>query len=170
MNEDTDYIPGQEAADILQVSERTVQRYATGSNRRIRSRKYTGSKKLYYLRSDVEALADELGLARSAETVSRPKVEMMPAGEMLNYLRERDQELKEAQRALAAAMAEIGQGRAQLEQRRMLETQYQEVSTERDTLRQEISRLRGHRLAAIVIIVMLLLFVGVLVFLLFGRP
>lgn len=166
---ENDYISGQEAADILQVSERTVQRYATGSDRRIRSRKYTGSKKLYYLRSDVEALASELGLARTAETVSRPKAEMMPAGEMLNYLRERDQELKEAQRALAAAMAEIGQGRAQLEQRRLLESRYDEVTTERDTLKQEIGRLRGHRLAAIVVIIMLLAFVAVLAFLLYGR-
>ena len=164
-----DYIPGPEAAELLQVSERTVQRYATGNNRRIRSRKYTGSKKLFYLREDVERLADELGVARTAETISRPKAQMMPAGEMLSYLRERDQELRDAQRALSAAMAEIGQNRAQLEQRRMLETQYQEVTTERDTLRHEISRLRGQRLAAIAVIVALIIFVAVLAFLLYGR-
>ena len=164
-----DYISGQEAADLLQVSERTVQRYATGANRRIRSRKYTGSKKLFYHRADVEALADDLGVARTVETVSRPKVQMMPAGEMLSYLRERDQELKDTQRALSAAMAEIGQSRAQLEQRRMLETQYQELTTERDSLRHEIGRLRGQRLAAIAVIMALIIFVAVLVFILYGR-
>ena len=160
---DNDYIPGQQAADLLQVSERTVQRYATGDNRRIRSRKYTGSKKLFYHRGDVETLADELGAARQVETIPRPKAEMMPAGQMLDYLRERDRDLHEAQRSLSAALLEIGQARSELAKRNQLEGLYQEVTTERDSLRQEIGRLRLRSAVKNTIIVLLVVFLVILV-------
>lgn len=162
-----EYIPGQIAADMLQVSERTVQRYATGPSRRIRSQKYTGSKKLFYHRGDVERLADELGATRTAEVVSRPKQDMMPAGAMLDYLRVRDQELQDAQRALTAALIEVGQARKDAERRQLIDTQLQEITTERDSLRHEVNRIKLRSTVKTAVIILLVIFLAILVGLFF---
>ena len=63
-----------------------------------------------------------------------PKMDLVPAGEMLEYLRERDNRNEQLQAQLVAAAAEIGALRERLEQ--------QKVLTEDNTaLRQRIAEL-----------------------------
>ncbi len=109
------YISVEEAADILKVSTRMVNKY--GHEEKIQTRK--AGKRILYLRSDVEALAEELGVdMRPAPR--EPKMDLVPAGEMLEYLRERDNRNEQLQAQLVAAAAEIGALRERLEQQKVL--------------------------------------------------
>lgn len=160
---DDEYISTQEASDLLHLSERSVLRYASGARPRIRTRKYTGSKRLFFHRGDVQALAEEIGAARRPLPEPREKPAMMPTGEVLQYLKSRDEELREAQRALAAAMAEMGHARGELERKRLIDTQLQEVASERDSLRSEITKLRARlvleRVVAVAVVLLLVVIV-----------
>ena len=147
---------------MLGLSERSTLRYASGQTPRLLTRKRTGSKRLWFYRPDVEALAQELQPTRRAPDLPpEPKQEMLPAGEMLGYLRQRDEELREAQRALQAAALELGQARAELTRRQLVDEQLQQVAAERDEVRKQIARLRLQRLAlAIAVAVLLVALIG----------
>jgi multidrug efflux pump subunit AcrA (membrane-fusion protein) len=168
MTDSDEWMRADEAAKVLGLSERSALRYASGSSARIRTSKRTGSKRLWLYRPDVEALAAELQPARRAPDLPPlPKPELVPAGELLGYLRQRDEELKEAQRALQAAAMEIGQARAELQRRQLVDEQLQVVQQERDEVRRQIARLRLQRLAlAILVIVLAVAFIGFIVFVL----
>jgi hypothetical protein len=154
-DDETDWLSGQEAAALLQMSERSVQRYASGATARIRTRKRTGSKRFYYYRPDVENLAAEM-VRRPPPLPPEQKVELLPAGATLDYLRARDEELRDAQRQLQAAALELGQARAELQRRQLVDEQLQTVQAERDEVRRQIGRLQLQRAMLAVAVIMLL--------------
>lgn len=134
---DEEYLTVEEAADILQVTTRQVHRYGSGPNARIRTRRL--GKRVMFHRSDVDTLANDLGVVRSAveRTPKPPKAELIPINEMMLYLRERDQQLNEVQQQLNQALLRIGHLQGQLEQRLLPEDE--------QSLRQEIVQLQRER-------------------------
>ena len=137
-----DWITVEDAAERLQVSTRQAHRYGQPPLSRIRTRK-AGRRMLFHL-GDVEELAAELNV--EAKPAPRPKTELVPVGEMLTYIRERDQQLSETQERLNRAMLEVGRLQGQLEQRLLpedadaLRQQLQQAEQERDALRQRWAR------------------------------
>ena len=102
-NNDAEYIPVETAAEILKITTRHVNRF--GNEGKIRTRK--AGRRILYLREDVQALAEELGV--DLVPVPRPlKADLVPAGEMLEYIRERDRNLEEMQRQLIAIANQNG--------------------------------------------------------------
>ena len=127
----------EEAAYLLQVTTRQVHRYGSEPNARLRTRRL--GKRVLFHRADVDALTNEFGAIRKAgdRPPPAPKAELMPVGEMLSYLRERDQQLTEVQQAFNQALLKIGHLQGQLEQRLLPE--------DAEHLRQRISELEGER-------------------------
>lgn len=140
------WIRGEDAAGMLGISARSIQRYAGEGPGKIRIRKYSGSKRFFYYLPDVEALAEQFGAARRPpEAPAAPKPELVPAGELLGYLRQRDDELRATQAQLQAAALELGQLRAEVTRRQLVDEQLQTVSAERDEVRRQIAQLQGQR-------------------------
>jgi hypothetical protein len=99
-----EWLTVEEAADRLQVSIRQANRYGHGDSPRLRTKR--AGKRVLYHRGDVEQLADDLGV------VYKPRppelaVDLVPAGEMLNYLRERDQRIDQLTHELMMATRRI---------------------------------------------------------------
>ena len=135
---DTEYIPVEDVANLLGVKTRQAHRYGEGSSPRIRT-KMVGHRKLFH-RGDTEALATE----RQETTPTRaksPRTELVPIGDILDYIKERDRQLEDLQRQLTEAAAQIGYLRGQLEQR-MLPTEAEKLRQEVEALKQERDTLR----------------------------
>lgn len=138
---DEEFIPVEDVAEILQVKIRQAHRYGEGPNARIRTRK-AGHRKMFH-KGDTLTLAADLGVLNQPRP-NRPKTDLVPAGEMLEYIRERDRRLEEMQQQLISAAAEIGRLQAQLEMRLLpedaaeLRRQMSEIELERDQLRREL--------------------------------
>ncbi len=126
-----DYIEVDEAAQILRITPRQVNRY--GNDGRIRTKR--AGRRVFYLRTDVEALAEELDVDHRPSPKS-PKAELVPVGEMLEYLRDRDQKVDELQGKLVAAAAEVGRLTGIIEQQKQL-------MEDRDNLLQRITQLEA---------------------------
>ena len=157
-NDESQWIRGEDAAAQLGISERSIQRYAGEGRGKIRTRKYQGSKRYWYYVPDVEALAEELGVARRPPQAARPpKPELVPAGELLGYLRQKDEELRAAQSQLQAAALELGQTRAEVARRQLVDEQLEQVSTELATNRKQITRLQLQRAILITAVILLAL-------------
>lgn len=157
-DDEQQWIRGEDAAALLGISERSIQRYAGEGRGKIRVRKYQGSKRYWYYVPDVERLAEEMGVGRRPPSVPRPpKPELVPAGELLTYLRQKDEELRLAQAQLQAAALELGQSRAEAARRQLVDEQLQAVSAERDEVRRQITRLRLQRAVLITAVVLLVL-------------
>ena len=143
---DDEWITVEEAASILGVSPRQVHRYG---ETRLKTKQ--AKRRTLFFRADVEALAQEFGLADRPPPAPRPaKQELVPAGEMLDYLRERDRQLAEAQSKLEQALLTIGRLQGELERANELRRLLDDTQAERDRLREEIAsrkpwwkRLRG---------------------------
>jgi hypothetical protein len=164
------WMRGEDAAAALGISERSIQRYAGEGRGKIRVRKYQGSKRYWYLRADVERLAEEMRPGKRPPDVPRPpRQEMVPAGQMLEYLRQRDEELREAQHQLQAAALELGQARAELQRRALVDEQLQAVSAERDEVRAQINRLQLQRAVLAAVVLALLVALAFFVIVLLGR-
>lgn len=156
-DDESQWMRGEDAARLLGISERSIQRYAGEGRGKIKVRKYQGSKRYWYFKPDVERLADEMRPGRRPPEVPKPpKPELVPAGEMLGYLRQRDEALEAAQRQLQAAALELGQARAELARRQLVDEQLQQVAAERDEVRKQIARLRLQRAALVVAVAVLL--------------
>ncbi len=108
-----EYITVEEAAEILQVTTRQAHRY--GERGRIQTRK--AGRRVMFNRTDVETLADDLGVLTSPRP-NAPRTDLVPAGDMLDYIRERDQRLDELQGQLVSAAAELGRLKAENDQLR----------------------------------------------------
>ncbi len=85
-----EYITVEEAASLLRVSIRQANRYGSGDNPRIRTRK--AGKRILYHRGDVEALANDLGVAYKPIAKQQP-VELLPPGDVLNLVRDLQERL-----------------------------------------------------------------------------
>ncbi len=134
----------EQAALVLGVKTRQAHRYAESEQQRIRTKHIPPHNRKLFHRGDVEALAQE---RRSAPaTVQRPKADLVPVGDMLDYIRERDRQVQELQRQLQEAAAQIGYLRGQLEQRMLpedaaaLRAQIDALQRERDTVQAEQRR------------------------------
>lgn len=155
-DDESQWVRGEDAAQRLGISERSIQRYAGDGPGKIRVRKYKGSKRFWYYLPDVEALADEMGVSRRPPQVPPPpKPELVPAGELLGYLRQRDEQLQTAQAQLQAAALELGQARAEIARRQLVDEQLQQVAAERDEVRKKIARLQLQRAALIAAVAVL---------------
>ena len=118
-----EYITVEEAASRLGVTTRQVNRYGGGDRPKLRTAR--AGRRILYHRGDVDALGDELGAHRRLAPAQPTRADLIPAGEMLDYLRERDTQLGELQAELARLSQENGALRARLE----------DVTTERDRVR-----------------------------------
>src|SRR5919199_5459187 len=101
------YITVEDAAAILHVTTRQVNRYGSGEQPKLRTRR--SGKRVLCHREDVEALADELDSAHRLTPPAGPRTDLVPAGEMLEYLRERDARLDVLQAQLTQAAHENGE-------------------------------------------------------------
>ncbi len=72
----------------------------------------------------------------------QPSTELVPPGEMLDYLRERDQHVERLTQQIAAAAHRVGELETLLAQR-LLPEDADALRRERDALKQEITRLQG---------------------------
>ncbi len=142
------WIPVEDVADILQVTTRQAHRYSESG--RIRTRK--AGRRVMFHKEDVESLAADLGVLAQPRP-QRPRADIVPAGEMLDYLRERDRRLEELQQQLTSAAAEVGRLTGLLEgQRSLLEDaegvrrRLAEIEAERDQLRAELEAARATQL------------------------
>ncbi len=148
---DEEYIPVEDAAYILQLTTRQVHRYGSDPNPRLRTRRL--GKRVIFHRGDVEALAAELGAIRKVgeRPPPAPKAELMPIGEMLSYLRERDQQLADVQSQMNQALIRIGQLQAMLDQRLLPEDEQQlrlrltQLEEEHDRLQRDLEAERSGR-------------------------
>src|ERR687893_1098488 len=120
MSNNAAYIPVETAAELLRMTARAVNRY--GNEGRLQTRR--AGRRVLYLRSDVEALGAELGVA--LRPAPRPRAELVPVGQMLGYLRKRDARLDELHRQLLAAATEIGKLQQMIEHQRLLADQVEQ--------------------------------------------
>lgn len=142
-NDNDDWITVEEAASTLRVVPRQVNRY--GNEERIRIKRI--GRRVFYHRADVDQLAEELGASR--RPAPPPKAELVPAGVMLDYLRERDQQLANTEHQLAAVLAQLAAAQQDLG-RRMLPEDEQKlridlaaVASERDQIRTQLETLQS---------------------------
>ena len=140
---DEDYITVEDAASILRVTTRQVNRYGKGNPPKIRTQR--AGKRLLYHAGDVDALADELGAVRSVAPPAA-KAELVPLGEMLQYQREREQDharhVNDLQGQLQQAARRVGELEAQLAPRPLMED-HTAIRAERDALAAENERIRA---------------------------
>lgn len=141
MSSDNEYMTVEEASTILGVVPRQVNRY--GTTGRIRTRR--AGRRVLYFREDVLELAEELGAAHRPAPAPRP--EIMPVGEMLNYLRDRDRQLEGQQQQISMLLAKLAEAQAELGRRLLPQDEQQlrddltTVRAERDELRRQIAAL-----------------------------
>lgn len=130
MSDDDQWMPTAQAADYLGKTDRQLRRYKTAG--RVRSRVRSG--RVEYHRADLEKLRAELpedARARAPE----PSQQIIPAGELLQLIREQQEQLQQA-------AARIGYLQAQLEQRPALEDT-QALQQELEASRRRIAELEA---------------------------
>ncbi len=139
-----DYISVEEAADLIGRSPRHTSRYAN-KVRTIR----VGTRTLYH-RDDMAHIAAELRARDSIHERAeqhrpqpkQPSTELVPPGEMLDYVRERDHQVERITQQLTVAAHRVGELEALLSQR-LLPEDAAALRQERDALQEEIRRLKG---------------------------
>jgi hypothetical protein len=150
-----EYISVEEVATILNLTPRQAHRVGQ------RARTRQAGKRILYHRGDILDIAQERGIDQQAVSQAQaykppPKTDLVPVGEMLDYIRERDQRLADLQQQLYSAAAEIGRLQGQLETRLLpedvqrlhqriseLETVEQRLEAERQVHEAEQDRLRA---------------------------
>src|ERR687885_1940504 len=146
--DDIDYIPVEEAADILGVTIRQARRYQN----KVRS-KVVGKRVLLHRGDIVEqaGLKDEALQARGEAQSYRgriPRAELVAPGEFLDYLRERESHAERLQQQLFQAAHRIGELETQLAQRllpqdaEVLQQQLLALQQERAQLAEERTQLQ----------------------------
>ncbi len=130
---DGDYITVEAAAGVLRLTTRQVNRY--GASGRVRTKRL--GKRVLYHREDVDTLAEELDSINRIPAAPAPlaRADLVPAGEMLEYLRDRDAQLLQLQGELARLSTENGALRARLE----------DVTSERDRIRGMLEDAEGQQ-------------------------
>jgi hypothetical protein len=147
---DEAYIPVEEVAVRLGVSIRQASRYAA----KVRTQRI--GQRMFYHRDDIEEQARLKGIEYQASlgkeacrrTEKLPRVELMPPGDMLDYLRDRDTQVAHLQQQLLQAVHRIGELETLLQQRLLpedadlLRRQLMESEADRTVLRTEMARLQ----------------------------
>jgi len=143
MSDADQYIPVEQVAAILGVTIRQASRYAS----KVRTERR--GQRIFYHLDDIREQARLRGKEHQASIDAHayrpapqaPKAELMPPGEMLNYLRERDAEVRQLQQQLLQAARRIGELEATLQQRLLpdeandLQRRLIQAEAERDALR-----------------------------------
>lgn len=145
-DEAAQYIPVEEAAAILGLSIRHTSRYAG----KVRTKRI-GTRVLYH-RGDIEQHAEEKRIKDQIHEEAQPykpppkqsSTELMPPGDMLDYLRERDQQVERLNQQLTAAAHRVGELEAMLQQR-LLPEDAEALRRERDELRDRLQRLESQQ-------------------------
>lgn len=139
---DEEYISVEEVAAIMGLSIRQASRYAS----KVRTERI--NQRVLFHRGDVMEQARLKGIeheARERAATYKPKVtktDLVPVGEMLEYIRDRDRQLAEVQTQLNQALLEIGRLQGQLTEHQQLQQQLMDIQTERDELKQTMERAR----------------------------
>jgi len=136
----SEYLPPSQLAEVYQVSDRTIDRWAKdGQVRTIPNPRRRGAK--LYHRADVERLAHAVPTPTVPDAPPVTPTEIVPQSELLHML-------DDAQRRAERAMLEVGRLQGQLEaQQRLLEAAQDSdqrriaAESERDRLRRDLSRL-----------------------------
>jgi excisionase family DNA binding protein len=131
----------EQVAARLNLSIRSAHRYA--ESKRLRTRR-AGRRVLFHA-GDVEALARDLDIAASAPPAPQPKQELVPAGQLLDYLKERDRHLAEAQARHEQALLEIGRLRGLLETYKALPEDVEQLRGQLDQAQQDLATLQAER-------------------------
>ncbi len=144
--EEDQWLTAEEVADRLGLTARQVNRYGTPTaTKPARLRTERAGRRVLYHREDVEQLAQELQ-PRLRPKVSHAKTDLVPAGEMLEYIRDRDRQLAEIQERLQSqlnqALLEIGRLQGQLAETQHIRGQLEAVQAERDELQEAIEQAR----------------------------
>ena len=145
MSDAEEHITVEEAAERTGLTTRQIHRY--GETGQLQRRK-SGKRYLYRL-ADVQRLADDAGVANRPPPDPRPlRPELVPAGELLAYIRERDRQLEQYQQELVKVAMEVAQLRTERANQQLLTTEadllrkrYNEVEAERDELRRRVEQL-----------------------------
>lgn len=132
MNNDEQWIEAYQAADRLNRTERQVYRY--GATGQVRTRKL--GRRTQYHKADIEQLAEKLGIADEPRPPREPRHEIMPASAILDYLRERDRQLEQAQREIQRLMYELGMRDTELQR------QLEAVTCGRDELKEQQKQIK----------------------------
>ena len=131
---DDEWVSAPEAQAYVNRTDRQMRRYAQQG--RVRTRKRGG--RVEYARADLENIRDAMG----DDTAPRGNQQIVPAGELMGYVRELQEQLQQS-------AAREGYLRAQLEQRLALPDERllrDELATEREhrkTLEAELRQLRS---------------------------
>jgi hypothetical protein len=135
-----EWLPVEEAAAILHVTVRQVNRYGQGDEPKLRTRK-AGQRTLYY-RHDVEQFARERGAEYVPETEPKqPGAELMPPGEMFDLIREMQDRLMAASRRVGE-LEGLLQMRLLPEDAEELRRRLAVAEAERDVLKREVEQRR----------------------------
>ncbi len=139
MTEHNEYIPVEEAAELLHLTPRMVNNYGKPPYTRIKTKRV--SRRILYFKSDVLALAEELGT--SNQPPKPQKTQLVPVGEMLEYL-------TQTQKQLNQAMLEVGRLQGALDNQRQLSQDTNELcqhltasEARREAQQQELEALRA---------------------------
>src|SRR5690349_20053774 len=135
-----DWLKVEDAARILKLTVRQVNRYGQGNEPRLRTQK-AGQRTLYY-RADVEQLARERNVELIPESSPEPSAELMPPGEMFDLVRDMQDKLMLASRRVGE-LEGLLQMRLLPEDAEALRQGKAVAEAERDVLRQELERLRA---------------------------
>lgn len=133
---DEEYIGAEDAAKILRVTSRMVYRYGEGDNPKLRTIR-TGRRILFH-RGDVQTLAEEQNAAQRPS----PTTDIIPASELLDFVRELQGQLMLASRRIGELEGILGQ-RLLPEDEQALKTRIADLTAERDQLQQEKERLQA---------------------------
>lgn len=137
-----DYISVEEVAAIMGLSIRQASRYAA----KVRTERV--NHRVLFHRGDILEQARLKGIeqeARERAASYQPKAsktDLIPAGEMLEYIRERDRQLADVQAQLNQALLEIGRLQGQLTDHQQIQKQLSDIQAERDQLKQVIQQAR----------------------------
>lgn len=136
------WLEASDAAERLHRTERQIYRY--GTTGRVRTRRH--GRRTQFHATDIETLAAELGATDEARPPKAPRQEIMEPGAMLDYLRERDARLDQAQREIQQLIYQLGQKDAELGRRALpeavdaLRQELEQVKSERDALREQVTQ------------------------------
>lgn len=133
---DEEYIGAEDAAKILRVTSRMVYRYGEGETPKLRTIR-TGRRILFH-QGDVQALAEE----QNASQRPSPTTDIIPASELLDFVRELQGQLMLASRRIGELEGILGQ-RLLPEDEQALKKQITDLTAERDQLQQERERLQA---------------------------
>lgn len=165
MSNNDEWMRSSEAQRYLERTDRQLRRYTQSG--RLRTRVVSG--RIQYHRGDLQQLRSEL---IQDTRLHAPEQQIIPAGELLNYIRELQQQIAEAA-AREGALRAMLESRPKLEDQQILQQQLTEERARRESLEGERKRLEeeirgvrsGERTIRIALVLAVILIIGLIIFL-----